>query len=189
VTQLIQGQVERLEKQSFGKLFDGWPLERIRRLRQHLSRRLLEEKSNQMIANGIKKDLDALLFCENLNANSHRYLIEKPTPERFTETIQRLEETTTDAVEVAVVPMGVAVSVGPAIDVRSFMSRRKAERDGTDPLVQHLRGAIQEQVDRLLAQGPPPEWGCPRPKELSAGAEPSPPTSTESPQPLVSPKS
>ena len=33
---------------------------------------------------------------------------------------------------------------------------------GADPLVAQLRGAIQEQVDRLLAEGPPAQWNCPK---------------------------
>ncbi len=154
---LMAGQVERIEKDYLGKTFDGWVLERIRRLRQLLSRRLLEEK-DEPAAGRYRKDLDALLFCENINAHAHDYLLEHPGPERQAEAVQRLEEILTDEMEVAVVPMGVTVTVGPAVDVREFAGRKGGP--GGDPLVQHLRTAIQERVDYLRAKGPPPEWGA-----------------------------
>ena len=140
-------------------------MERIRRLRQSLSRRLLEEKADIGAAGLVKNDLDALLFCENINAHAHDYLLEQPVPERQAEAVQRLEEILTDEMEVAIAPMGVTVTIGPAVDVRAFAGR-KTDRSG-DPLVQHLRTAIQERVDYLRAKGPPPEWGAPRPAALA----------------------
>ena len=160
IAQLMCSQIGRLEVENLGKNFDGWPLERIRRLRQHLSRRLLEDNASESVRARAKSDLDILLFCENINAHSHDYLLEQPGLERLCETVERLDEMMNDQLEVPVVPMGVTVSVGPAIDVRSFAEQRKGERGG-DPLVQHLRTAIQERVDHLRAQGPPAEWGCP----------------------------
>src|SRR5262249_46408925 len=99
------------------------------------------------------------------------YLLQAPTPERLTEAVQRLEEILTDEVEIPVAPMGVAVSLGPAIDVRTFPGDRKGERNG-DPLARHLRAAMQERIDHLLLQGPPPEWGCPTPSKRLVLAEP-----------------
>jgi hypothetical protein len=157
---LTASQVDRLERQHLGRNHDGWLLERIRRLRQLLSRRLLDERGGETAA-AIRKDLADLLLCENLHAQSLEYLRDDPTPERLVETLQRIEETVTDAVEVTVVPMGVTAIVGAAIDVRAFAESRRLDRDG-DPLVHHLRGAIQALVDRLRAQGPCPEWSVPR---------------------------
>lgn len=155
IRRLVEGQVEKLERQHLGKPFSGWPLERIRRLRQLLTRRLIDTAGEE-----VKADLDLLLFCENLNAQSLDYLREAPTAERLCETVLRIEEILTDAVEVPIVPMGAAVHVGAAIDAR--------EADG---LVAQLRPAMQAQVDHLLAQGPPPAWPCPTPR--SAVAPPS----------------
>jgi 1-acyl-sn-glycerol-3-phosphate acyltransferase len=175
---LVGTLVERLEKESLGRTCEGWFLERIRRLRQALLRRLQEEKADVVAAAHIKKNLETLLFCENINAHSYAYLHEAPSLERLTETVQRLEEILTDGFEAVVVPMGVTVTIGPAIDVRSFSAARKGERtSGVDPFVGCLRTAIQEQIDHLLAQGPPAEWGCPAPRKgfpVEAGASCSP---------------
>lgn len=161
IGRLSGSQVDRLEKQYLGRTFDGWLLERIRRLRQHLSRQLMEKRTTDAIAAAaIKADLDVLLLCENLNAHSLAYLTEAPTPERLAETVVRIEETIADQVETPVGPMGATVRVGPAIDVRAFLETT-ADRRGPDPLVQHLRGAMQGLVDELLAAGPPAAWGCP----------------------------
>lgn len=154
ITRLIESQVERLENQHLNKRHDGWILERIRRLRQHLSRRLLEN-SNPDGASAAKKDLDDLLFFENLNAHSVDYLREDPSAERLVETLQRIEETLSDRVEMAVGPMGVTIEIGQPIDARAM-----GERKG-DPFVTRLRDDMQRLIDVQLAQGPPAAWGCP----------------------------
>ena len=68
IARLIATQLDRLEKAHLDKTYEGWTLERVRRMRQHLSRRLLEERADPAVSACIKKDLDALLFCENINA-------------------------------------------------------------------------------------------------------------------------
>jgi hypothetical protein len=149
ITRLTASQVERLEAQHLGKHFDGWPLERIRRLRQHLTRQLRDAGDHAPV----KKDLGDLLFCENLNAHSMQYLREHPSPERLAETVQRIEETVSDEVEKPLAQAGATIRVGPAIDVRALPA--------SEPLAPRLRGAIQGLLDDLLRQGPPPDWGCP----------------------------
>jgi hypothetical protein len=157
IGRLTASEVERLERQHLGKNHDGWLLERIRRLRQQLSRRLLDERGD---AARLRKDLADLLFCENLNAQSLEYLHDDPSPERLTETLQRIEETITDGHEIPVAPMGVTALVGPPLDAQAFGEARRQDRTGDAP-VRHLRGAIQALVDRLREQGPPGDWGCP----------------------------
>jgi 1-acyl-sn-glycerol-3-phosphate acyltransferase len=185
IARLTDSQVERIEKQHLGKRFDGSPLERIRRLRQHLTRQL-HDKAGDDVSRRVKKDLDDLLFLENLSAQSLEYVRSDPGPERLAETIQRIEETVTDQVEVPLAPTGATVQVGPAIDVRAFA---EGDRKQGDPLVRHLRGAMQGLLDGLLEKGPPKEWGCPprpsRPRPLAGASSPSPETVPAPPGQLI----
>ncbi|MFO0878030.1 MAG: lysophospholipid acyltransferase family protein [Gemmataceae bacterium] len=156
---LAESQVERIERQHLGKKHSGWLLERIRRLRQHLTRQLLEKTTEAERIIQVRKDLDDLLFCENLNAQSFDYVSEHPSFERIGETIQRIEETLSDEIERPIAPLGATIVVGPAIDVRS-----QAERPGTaggESLVDQLRTSMQGLIDQLLEEGPPSAWGCP----------------------------
>jgi 1-acyl-sn-glycerol-3-phosphate acyltransferase len=161
---LVLAHLRSKETTFFGREFEGWPLERIRRLRQLLVRKLHEVRaSNPDEAAPIRQALADLLFCENLSAHSLEYLREEPTAERLTETVLRIEETLTDEEEKPVVPLGVTGLVGAAIDVRKLLLERpegRAER-GPDPLVQRLRKEMQALVDRLRRQGPPAHWNCP----------------------------
>jgi 1-acyl-sn-glycerol-3-phosphate acyltransferase len=157
---LASSHVSALERAHLGKEYDGWILERIRRLRQPLARRLVETgrgAGDLEGARATRRALDTLLFCENLSSHSQEYLRERPSPERLTETVQRIEETVTDLVEEPIAPLGAAVAVGPALDARAF----PPARGQADALVPQLAGAIQGLLDRLLAQGPPPDWNCP----------------------------
>jgi hypothetical protein len=159
---LIDSQVSRLERQHMSRTHEGWHLERIRRLRQHLMRRLIEEKDDQLRVAAIRHDLSVLLLCENLAGHSLAYVQEKPTPERLVETLQRIEETVTDQAERPVVPMGVVIHIAPAIDARKLLGAGR-ERGAGDPLVAMLRPTMQTLIDGLNAQGPPPAWNCPSP--------------------------
>ena len=161
IRDLTLSQVERLERSLLGRPFDGWTLERIRRVRQHLTRLLLEKAGEAGTIRAIKKDLGDLLFCENLSAQSLAYVRERPSQERVAETIQRIEEALTDDGETPLGKMGITMKFGPAIDIRTFRPPESADRKAGDPLVAHLRTTMQALLDRQLADGPPPEWGCP----------------------------
>jgi 1-acyl-sn-glycerol-3-phosphate acyltransferase len=163
IAELVRSHVATREMLYFGKEFDGWLLERIRRLRQMLVRKLHEVKNQPEEVRPIRQVLSDLLFCENLNAHSLDYLRECPSLERLTETVLRIEETLSDAVEVPVTPMGVTGIVGTAIDVRAALEQKRETRGGPDPLVQQLRGEIQALVDDLRSRGPVPAWNCPPP--------------------------
>lgn len=156
---LVASQVERLERQHLGRSHEGWMLERIRRVRQHLTRQLLEGKSAE-VRQAIRRDLDVLLLAENLNAHSLRYLTAHPTHERLIETVQRIEETMFDNEPSPVVSLGVSVRVGPALDLRAA-SWTMAE----------LRQAMQQQVDQIRQAGPPTAWNCPVPVPVSRSRE------------------
>ena len=96
--------------------------------------------------------------------------MERPSLERMAETVQRIEETMTDREEKPIAPLGAAVAVGPAIDVRAFAAGRRAARAGGDPLMDQVAAGMKGLLKQLLDQGPPPEWGCPAPVENPAGA-------------------
>jgi 1-acyl-sn-glycerol-3-phosphate acyltransferase len=157
---LVENLVGGLEKYHLGRGFDGHPMERIRRLRLHLARRLLEFRDDADEVARVRQNLDMLLFCENLNAQSLDYLRELPSAERLSETVQRIEETVDDGPEEPAGGLGAVVDVGPALDARTFPD---AGRNGTDPLMRELSAALQGQLDDLLAQGPPAAWNCPPP--------------------------
>jgi hypothetical protein len=176
IARITSSQVEQLENKHLGKAHDGWTLERIRRLRQLLTRELLEKATQHEQSRQTKKDLDDLLFLENLNAHSLEYVRENPSLERLAETIQRIEETVSDQIEAPIAPMGADVQVGPAIDVRTFQASPPAGRKEGDPLVQHLRQTIQTLLDQLLAQGPPSDWGCPAQSQPASQQPPKHPT-------------
>ena len=115
-----------MEKTHLGKEHEGWNLERIRRLRLWLVRKLIEVRNDRVASRATREALDLLLFCENLCAQSHEYLMERPSLERMAETVQRIEETMTDRMEEPIAPLGAAVAVGPALDVRSFTATKRA---------------------------------------------------------------
>ena len=154
-----------LEQTYLGKPHEGWNLERVRRLRLWLVRKLIEVRNDREASRVIREALDVLLFCENLSAQSHEYLMERPSLERMAETIQRIEETLTDRMEEPIAPVGAAVAVGPARDVRSFTATKRAARAGGDPLLEALGGDMKDLLRGLLEQGPPAEWNCPPPVE------------------------
>jgi 1-acyl-sn-glycerol-3-phosphate acyltransferase len=160
IAHLVGGLLERLEDRHLGRRHHGWALERIRRLRQQLSRRLLDLVDDPGASTLVKRDLESLLCLENINAQSLDYLRQGPSPERLVETVQRIEETVTDTVESPVVPMGVTIRIGPAIDARA--DQAPGQRRG-DSFVQGLREQLQGLVNQLVAQGPPASWAVGRP--------------------------
>jgi len=159
-----------MEKFYLGKEYEGWNLERVRRLRMWLVRKLGEVRDDPEAGVATREALDVLLFCENLSAQSHEYLMERPSLERMAETVQRIEETMVDRDEKPIAPLGASVAVGPAIDVRAFSGGRRAARTGGDPLMEQVAAGMKGLLKQLLDQGPPAEWGCPAPVENLAGA-------------------
>jgi 1-acyl-sn-glycerol-3-phosphate acyltransferase len=158
IQQLAASHVTSLEKRHLGREFDGWTLERIRRLRQGLVRQLHEAADGPAEVVQTRQDLDTLLFCENLSAHSLAYLRERPSLERLTESVQRIEETVTDQLEKPVTPLGATIAIGPAFDARSVLADKRTDGKG---FMGDLRAAIQELLNKLLAEGPPLEWSCP----------------------------
>jgi hypothetical protein len=172
IAALADAHVSRLEKFYLGRVHVGHALERIRRLRQLLVRRLAGAAGDARQEHVTRQALDTLLFCENLSAQSHDYIRERPSLERLGETVQRIEETITDQAEAHLAPLGAVVAVGPALDARAFEAPARGTRREPCPLLGALRTGIQGLLDRLLGQGPPPEWGCPPPAETAAAPRP-----------------
>jgi AcrR family transcriptional regulator len=165
VKRLASALISDMEKKYLGREYDGWNLERVRRLRLWLVRKLGQARDDPQATRDTHEALDALLFCENLSAQSHEYLMQRPSLERLAETVQRIEETIKDEWERPIAPLGAAVAVGPAVDARAFPAARRAGRGGGDPLVDALAAGIKGLLGSLLEQGPPPEWGCLPPVE------------------------
>jgi 1-acyl-sn-glycerol-3-phosphate acyltransferase len=163
---LINSHVASLERQYLGREHLGWTLERIRRVRQTLVRRLPQAARDPVERERLHQGLDDLLLCENLSGHSLPYVQERPSLERLAETVQRIEETVWDQEERPPVPVGAVVALGPAIDVRPLVNEGSRNRNEPDPLVQQLSRGIQTLLDQLVKQGPPSEWGCPAPVEV-----------------------
>ena len=58
-----------MEKFYLGKEYEGWNLERVRRLRLWLVRKLGEVRDDAEASRATREALDVLLFCENLSAS------------------------------------------------------------------------------------------------------------------------
>ena len=147
------------EKYYLGHEREGWVLDRVRRLRTSLVKKLLGAVGNLKETTRLRQTLDTLLLCENLSGHSLEYLRDHPSVERLSETVQRIEETVDDTPEEPLGDVGVVVSIGPPLDVRSYPPREG--RSGLDPLVSGVGRSLQQLLDVLLAAGPPPAWGCP----------------------------
>lgn len=165
VQHLAASLVTQVEQKLQHSESNGPLLERIRRIRVRLVKQLSEEARDKNGTRQTRQFLDQLLLAENLNSHSMEYLVSQPSLERMIETVQRIEETVYDDGERSIVPHGVVIAVGPAIDVRSEANSRTT-RGSPDPLMQKLSRAIQELLDQLLRQGPPPEWNCPSSGDL-----------------------
>ena len=153
------------------ELEEGWNLERVRRLRLWLVRKLTAARGDPETSRTTREALEVLLFCENLSAHSHEYLTERPSLERIAETVQRIEETMTDQMETPIAALGATVSVGPALDVRAFSGGKRAARGAADPLMDTLAGEMKALISGMLKQGPPAEWDCLPPVENPAAAD------------------
>jgi 1-acyl-sn-glycerol-3-phosphate acyltransferase len=162
----VEARLAVLEKNYFSRELDGWYMERIRRLRQLLARRLIETATDRAATAELECALNQLLLCENLSAHSSAYLREWPSFERLTETVQRIEEIVSDQWDLLVGPVGAVVSVGPALDARELTSELGPRRN--DLLIQEVSASIQQGLDGLLAQGPPPVWKCPSPPSFGS---------------------
>jgi 1-acyl-sn-glycerol-3-phosphate acyltransferase len=167
--------VSAVEKYHLGRETSGWILDRVRRLRPILVKRLPEARLDPDETARLRATLDTLLLCENLSGHSLEYLREHPSVERLAETVQRIEETVSEAPEEPVGDLGAVVRVGPALDARAFPAAGRWA--GPDPLVREMADSLQGLLDGLLAQGPPPDWGCP----------PIPPTRAPRPRPCPNP--
>jgi hypothetical protein len=159
---LAQAIVGSLEETAMGKVQSGHTLERIRRVRQRLARKLLDPLPEEE-RRATHEQLERLLFCENLRAHSQGYVRELPTPERIAETLQRLEETLDDQDEKPIAPLGVVVQIGKPLDARALLTGGSTSREGGNQLLAMLTQTIQKQLDALNAEGPPRNWpGFPR---------------------------
>ncbi len=163
IRQLAEAHVSRSEMEQWGQTHDGPLIDRLRRLRHPLIRQLPHLATQAEKSAKVHRALDDLLFCENLNGHSLEYLHERPCAERLIEAVERIEETVFDRDDLAVVPLGAMVEIGPALDVSDYPRGKPGQRQGGDPLMEAVAATVQGMLDRQLQQGPPPAWGCPAP--------------------------
>jgi 1-acyl-sn-glycerol-3-phosphate acyltransferase len=180
IRELAAAQVAAVEQDYLGRTSDGHLLERVRRLRLVLVRRLVEGGKDHPEGDELRLALERLLFCENLSAHSLEYLREHPSFERLTETVQRIEETVADEPERAPAALGAVVLVGRPLDVRELAGG--ASRRNDDFLMRAMSDSMQQGLDTLLAQGPPPEWSCPPRPVPPRRIIPAPDRAVEAPQ-------
>lgn len=164
---LIESQIRPMEREYLpNRASDQLALVRIRALRQVLVRKLWQSDAGSPKEQRRWQDqLSRLLMCELLASHSQTYLHERPSYERLGEAIERIEESITDRDE-PVAPLGAVLQVGDPLDVNDFLNQRSTDRQAGDPLMQAIATQVQQQVDALLAEGPPAEWKCPAPLPL-----------------------
>ena len=90
-----------------------------------------------------REALDVLLFCENLSAQSHEYLTERPSLERIAETVQRIEETMADQMEEPIGAAGRDACRRPGRGRARLRRDKRAARGGGDPLMEALAGGMK----------------------------------------------
>jgi len=146
---------------------DGGLMERVLQMRRLLVRRLAEAAPRPEDSAAVQRQLDHLLLCEGLNSHSHAYLCERPSLERQTEAVQRLEEIVTGEIERPVAPLGVLIEVGLPLPVREWLGADGGRRQEGARLVEEIGRRTQRMLDGLLAEGPPPAWHCPPPAEAA----------------------
>ena len=93
----LTGIVTSVEQELGSKETEGRPLERIRRARVRLVRRLAEVSADAAQSEPRAAPWICLLLAENLNAHSMAYLESRPSLERLIETVMRIEETLDDS--------------------------------------------------------------------------------------------
>jgi hypothetical protein len=157
---LLAELLARLEDHAFARQFNEQVMDRVRRLRTAFVRQLTSsggDGQNTVVA----KSLDLLLLCEQLYSHSLVTVRERPSWDRVAESVQRLAEIVWDEFERPVAPMGVVVDAGEAIEVSATRGRLAGGSDPSNDLTACVARRVQDQLDRLSADGPPAAWNVP----------------------------
>ena len=162
-----------METRRFGRRREGKLLDRVRRLRQTLVPRLPKVTGDHVQLELVWSDLARLWHCQQCFAHAPDYLSTRPSLERLTEAVGRIEEDAFDR-EDPPTPLGVVVEVGPAIEVGEYATRRSESAEGRDPLTSEIGKRLQAMLDALASEAPPPTWSCPTPIDLSIASAPDP---------------
>ncbi|MEK6237423.1 MAG: hypothetical protein N2C14_22150, partial [Planctomycetales bacterium] len=165
---LIDSHLAALETRRMDGAKDGDPLDRLRNLRHHLTRELTHEDATDEEVAVVRGDFADMMHCELMFAHSQDYLLERPSFERITEAIERLEEALVEGERISI-PLGVSVQVGEPLAAADFMKAKRKDKTG-DPLVQAIGDSLRSMSRERLEAGPPSEWNCPAPLESPAPA-------------------
>jgi len=143
--ELIQRLLTPLEERWLGSSRpDDGAVPRVKALRLAIVPGLVKNQLSSEDHQQRWQDLSDVYLAQQISCYRPSYLTDLPSVDRLHETVERLEEDLTDAVEPrgklkVVVEIGEAIEVGPARD-------RDVE---TDPLMDRIRSEVQEMLDRL----------------------------------------
>ncbi len=146
--ELIERLLTPLEERWLGstRANDG-TVPRVKALRLAIVPGLVKQKLSAADHYQRWQDLRDIYLAQQISCYPPNYLTDLPTVDRLHETVERLEEDLTDAVE----PRGklkVVVEIGEAIEVIPERDRNAQ----TDPLMERIRNEIQEMLDRLARE-------------------------------------
>ncbi|HWP59610.1 MAG TPA: hypothetical protein VNL14_17080 [Candidatus Acidoferrales bacterium] len=123
----------------------GYIIGRVKALRAAILKEMLANKLSQEKRDACWRDLADIYLAVQLSSYPPCYVRSNPTLERLTETVERLEEDTTDKARIHG-RWHVIVQVGEAL-----MVSQDRDRNG-NCLSKHLQEAVQKMLDAINAE-------------------------------------
>jgi 1-acyl-sn-glycerol-3-phosphate acyltransferase len=124
--------------------------ERLKNVRRAYLERLEEARGDRKREAEIQAQLEDVFFVVQLFSYPGDYVVERPTPERLAETIDKFEEDVLGRPTAGIRGARRAVvAFGEPIDVRRFAAGAGPPRKAARPLTNALEGAVQDLLDGI----------------------------------------